>query len=337
MAARFYFAGANTQSGFVNYFSDILPNTDNAKILYLRGAPGVGKSTVLKKLAAQWEKDGLNVTYYPCASDAESLDAVAAGDFCALDATQPHALFCDLPRVEGLDLDLNACLDARMLASEKRELQRLSRLMRARYQRGYRCLTAAQVALSDCAAVYAQAVDEGALCNLRLELMRFLTGGAGPCQRVFAQAVTGAGVVSHAEGMLRAGSICLDLPFGYDVSALLSPLAVMLAARGVGHVLAMDLCTGRQPAHIATDERAVVTFLEPGCDVLRLRFDASILRAEAEALAFNRAAHDLWLSRAIDAFAEAKAAHNALERIYADAVDSEKREAITEEGGRFFL
>ena len=60
--------------------------------------------------------------------------------------------------------------------------------------RAHRYLAGAEAALRDSMAIYADAVDQGALCNLRMELARF-QGESGHGQRLFAQAITPQGVL----------------------------------------------------------------------------------------------------------------------------------------------
>lgn len=336
MAAHMYFAGASTLGGFKSFFTDLLPRGEEGKICCLHGGPGTGKSTLLRALASQWEAAGREVIYYPCASDPDSLDAIAGGPYAALDATPPHTLTSDLPGMRDQVIDLNRCLDARVLAAQWEEGMALSQRMRQQYQRAFRCLGAAQTAQDDCAAIYAAATDQGALCNLRLELMQWMTGAPGTSQRVFAQAVTAKGTVSLAENLLRPQTLCLDLPFGCDPDPIIYPLAVMLHARGTGAISAMQPLNGQRMAHLCTSSHAIVCLSEPGCETRTLKFDESVLRASRETLAFNRAAYDLWLHQAVEALAQAKECHDSLERLYADAVNERLRRELSEEALSMF-
>lgn len=321
-----YFPGSNTCRGFIGYFEDLLSRQAHARTLFIKGGPGCGKSTLMRAIAAQWEKQERNVEYYHCASDPDSLDAIVSGDTTVLDATLPHAL----AGVDTLTVDLSTCLDTQQLSRQRAAMQQLSHEMHLHAARAHRYLAGAEAALRDSMAIYAAAVDQGALCNLRLELSQWMQGDAGACQRLFAQAVTPQGILSFPDSLLRERTICLDLPFGFDMDCILYPLAVGLFARGIAYRAAMHPLEGKRMAHLCTSRCAVVGFVASGYSVRTLPFDQHLLNHERTALDFNRAAHDLLLRHATDSLQEAKARHDQLERLYGDAMQSAARQALFE-------
>ncbi len=90
---REFFAGSNSCYGFWPYFSSI-PGKKGMKRLLIKGGPGFGKSTLIKKIGAYFEKEGMDTEWFRCPSDPDSMDAltVPQADFCIIDATAPHAL-----------------------------------------------------------------------------------------------------------------------------------------------------------------------------------------------------------------------------------------------------
>ena len=56
--SRHYFAAANTADGFVSFFDSVFNNRNISKVYILKGGPGVGKSTIMKKAAIIAEKGG---------------------------------------------------------------------------------------------------------------------------------------------------------------------------------------------------------------------------------------------------------------------------------------
>lgn len=321
MLATSYFPGSNTCRGFHGFFDEILPEAHRRRAYILKGGPGVGKSTLMKRVGKAWETAGKQVDYYWCSGDPDSLDAVVSDRCMLMDGTSPHVTDPILPGAADNIINLGVCLDEKLLSAHREEVLALNRDMRRCYGRAYRYLTGANAALQDMQEIYRQAADEGAVCNLRMELMAFMQGESGERQRLYAQAVTCKGVVQHLESLEREKMLCLDLPFGYDADALLRPLTMHLSARGTAHRVFMDPLDGKRPAHVATDRCAVVTFTEKGREARTLPFDEKLLRREHDTLSFNRAAYDLLLHQAIDSLARAKEIHDVIERIYADAID----------------
>ena len=295
MSSVSYFPGSNTCRGFHGYFQELLPDDMKKRVYIIKGGPGVGKSTLMRRIGAAWEKQGRQVQYFWCSGDPDSLDAVIADGCMLMDGTAPHVTDPTLPGAADGIINLGECLDEAIMAAHREDVLQINRDIRRCYSRAYHYLTGADAALRDMQEIYAQAVDEGALINLRLELMAFMQGMSGRSQHAYAQAITCKGVVGHLN-----------------------------SARGVGYLACMQPLDGKKHAHLMTDSCAVCSFVEKGCETRTLPFDEKILRREHEQLAFNRAAYDLLLNQALSALHDAKEKHDVLERIYADAMDYRK-------------
>mgnify|MGYP000044192760 CR=1 FL=1 len=87
---RHRFLGAATPQGPV----DFIPNLtqDVANRLFIKGRPGSGKSTMLKKIAAVAEQRGVDTEIYHCGFDPNSLDMVILRELgvAIFDSTAPH-------------------------------------------------------------------------------------------------------------------------------------------------------------------------------------------------------------------------------------------------------
>lgn len=92
------FFGASTPDGSVNYIDNITENLDHR--YFIKGRPGTGKSTFLKKLAKAANDAGFDTEIYHCSFDKDSLDMVLVPELssCVFDSTAPHELF---PKKEG--------------------------------------------------------------------------------------------------------------------------------------------------------------------------------------------------------------------------------------------
>ncbi len=87
------FFGASTQDGSVNYIDSV---TEGLKMRYfIKGRPGTGKSTFLKRLDSAMRLKGYETQVYYCSFDKNSLDMVLVPElsFCVFDSTSPHELF----------------------------------------------------------------------------------------------------------------------------------------------------------------------------------------------------------------------------------------------------
>jgi hypothetical protein len=98
------FLGAATPKGAV----DFVPNLteDVAKRYFIKGRPGSGKSTMLKKLAKEAESRGFDVEVYHCGFDPHSLDMLIFRELgiAIFDSTAPHEYFPSRQGDEIIDL-----------------------------------------------------------------------------------------------------------------------------------------------------------------------------------------------------------------------------------------
>lgn len=98
------FLGAATAEGSVDYIGDI---TDGISKRYLiKGRPGTGKSTFMKKIAEQALSHGFDTEVYHCSFDPNSLDMIIMRelDVCLFDSTAPHEYFPSRTNDEIIDI-----------------------------------------------------------------------------------------------------------------------------------------------------------------------------------------------------------------------------------------
>lgn len=75
-----FFLGANGPKGFYSKFDQLFNYKEGCRCVLLKGGPGTGKSTVLKKMAAVLNQKGLSTELIYCTADTDSLDAVITED-----------------------------------------------------------------------------------------------------------------------------------------------------------------------------------------------------------------------------------------------------------------
>ena len=86
-----FFLGANSGEGFYSLYDQLL-NGRFDDLLILKGGPGCGKSTFMRRMGAAMEQVGERVVYINCSGDPDSLDGAIFLDRNAaiVDGTSPH-------------------------------------------------------------------------------------------------------------------------------------------------------------------------------------------------------------------------------------------------------
>lgn len=119
MGKRCYIACANTSSGVVSYFDYILRDAD--RVYILKGGPGCGKSTFMKRIGYELLNEGCNVDFVYSSSDVNSLDAVVIKDInvVIIDGNMPHMIDPKYPGAVERILDFGDYWDIDYLRANK--------------------------------------------------------------------------------------------------------------------------------------------------------------------------------------------------------------------------
>lgn len=139
------FAACNTANGFVSLFDETFDPLTLRKIYILKGGPGVGKSTLMKKAAACAEKRGYHPRLYHCSGDPASLDGILIPETgkAILDGTAPHTVEPAYPGARTELVPLGEAWDIPALEKESERILALSADKSACYRSAYRLLASA--------------------------------------------------------------------------------------------------------------------------------------------------------------------------------------------------
>ncbi|GGF93282.1 hypothetical protein [Paenibacillus abyssi] len=101
---RHLFFGAATPKGAVDHIQNLTAGLQRR--IFIKGRPGSGKSTMLKRIAAAAAKRGFDVEIFHCGFDPNSLDMLTFPQLSAaiFDSTAPHEYFPDRTGDEILDM-----------------------------------------------------------------------------------------------------------------------------------------------------------------------------------------------------------------------------------------
>jgi len=155
---RHRFLGAATPTGAVDYVPNL--TNDIPKRFFLKGRPGSGKSTMLKKLAAEAKNRGFDVEIYHCGFDPFSLDMVIVRELglAIFDSTAPHEYFPSREGDEIVDIYKTAILPAtdEIYADQIKEI---SGRYRAKMTAATNCLSNAKELHDKLEEIYIAAMD----------------------------------------------------------------------------------------------------------------------------------------------------------------------------------
>jgi len=153
--------GGNTSLGFYSYFSYVIDVKEARKIYLLKGGPGTGKSSMMKKLGNQMIENGYDVEFHHCSADPESIDAIVIPRIkvAVLDATSPHMIDPKYPGAIEKIINLGEYWEEKKLEKNKENIILSIGENSNIYKRTYRLLAAAKIIHDDIEWIYSQAMD----------------------------------------------------------------------------------------------------------------------------------------------------------------------------------
>ncbi len=142
-----YFASANGGNGFESYFDKIFDNSLFDRIYILKGGPGTGKSSIMKKMCENALNYGAICEQVLCSSDPDSLDGIliksSKGRMAILDGTAPHTRDTLAPGAIDEIIDLGRFWDSDELAKHRSDILKLQNQKREAYVNAYSILSSA--------------------------------------------------------------------------------------------------------------------------------------------------------------------------------------------------
>ena len=199
-----FFLGANSDCGFMSYFKQ-LQEPDSLQLLILKGGPGSGKSSLMKKVASMAADKGHVVHLIPCASDMDSLDGFIdkTASFAMIDGTAPHTEDPSLPGVRHHIMYTGDLWDTAKLKNKAEEIEFFSDIT-AEYHSGAASYIKAAGALLRANYIHSLKFVSSAAEDLPWEIMKELPDGdAFREEKRLLSAVTG-GKIGFLEETLPA-------------------------------------------------------------------------------------------------------------------------------------
>ncbi len=332
-----YFLAANSCEGFVSHFDDCYNPLDGWRCFIIKGGPGTGKSSFMKKVAKTAQEKNQNFILCPCSSDPDSLDAVILPDkkTVILDGTAPHTVDPLYPAVCEEILNFGQFWNSEKIG-EREEVIAACDLNKALHKTAQKYLAAAGQILLDS---YKTALS----CTKRVEAQNY---AAKLCRRYiptkngkpyewmrFIAGITPNGVITFPETILSSCERVVIISDKYGACSNI----VMNEVRSYCLINGYEILTVKNPFlpsvitdHVIIPELSLAFATESPAQVFKTdtrriharRFTSSrLLHNSSQRLKLNRKVADSLLRAATDSLTQAKNAHDKLEAYYINAMD----------------
>jgi hypothetical protein len=200
---RHFFPGGNTSKGFVSFYNEILKKDSVGKLAVIKGGPGTGKSSFMKKIGGILEADGELVDYLHCSSDTNSLDGIYLPKYnsALIDGTAPHIVDARYPA--SSDIVLNFCdfIDENEMRKGSNEIAKMNVKISSYFNEAY-CYLAAAGKISELMELRSiKSIDKNEIVNMAYNISKRLSEYPknGTVKNFFVSAITPNGVKNYLD------------------------------------------------------------------------------------------------------------------------------------------
>ena len=344
-----FFLGANTPKGFVSLFDELYNPYKTSGAYIIKGGPGTGKSTFMKKIADELEKRGVSVERVHCASDPKSLDGIIAPDidFSVADGTSPHVIEPRFPGVAENIINAGQFWDENTLRQNRDNIIRLSLENSLCHRRSSGYLSAAGSIDTQTKAlvnrfVRTEKIDSFVSRFAARELKKNPAKEPGRRYRRFLSAITPDGIVIYESSVRALAHRIIALEDKYTVASGLITQKIGDIAVRKGYDVIFCSCpldpSGCEHIIIPAVGIAFITvkkehpFTLPADRVIHCdRFMREEITEHRQTLKLNLKLKNLLVGESVQLLKEARRIHDLLEKEYVKAMDFDALEEYTAE------
>ena len=347
---KHFFAGTNASVGFYSYFDHILSPKDADRIYILKGGPGVGKSSFMKKAAGFFKQKGIFLEYIHCSTDYNSLDGIHVPDYklMMIDGTAPHVVEPMLPCLVDEILDFGKYLKRDSLLEHRDKIIEISQEKSDFYKSGYRNLKMAGIILEEISDIYSVLTNSNKRCiiekSLILDLDQLLrkvelSNKSGKVRKMFSDSYTPDGYFSFIDKLSKGKEVWEVVSPNYkDGSQLLQKVVSNITIRGFNVEGYYNPLFPEKLQHIYIKELNLIIMStdveqEGKADKVYPIYEAISkdgLEGSKADLEKSKKLLDSLLENGMNRFKEAKAKHEVLEKIYIKSMDFDKVDFLYE-------
>lgn len=339
---RHMFPGGNTSLGFFSYYNYILPQENARRIFIIKGGPGVGKSTFMKKVAQEMLDRGYKEEYMHCSSDPNSLDGLVIPKLkvALMDGTAPHVVDPKNPGVVDEIINLGDYWNEADMAQHRNNVIETNREVGSFFARAYRYIKAAASLYEDTEVINRWAMNTAAVKVKAAEVIDevfvniSLSEREGEQRHLFASAITPEGLKNYLDSLLNMSKVyIIKGNQGSGTEILLEKVRTAAVERGLYSESYYCALKPSKLEHLIIPEAntALTTsnaYHAAGVDAyseidLNAVLDKKILNKYNKEIAYNKAGFERLLGKGIDTLRKAKALHDKMEAFYIPNMDFE--------------
>lgn len=345
-----FFLGANTPNGFVSRFDNLYYPEEGWFAYIIKGGPGTGKSTLMKRLAKEANLKNVKTELIYCSSDPSSLDAVIFPELkvSIADGTSPHTLDPVFPGISDTIINLCDCWDKSKLKNLNNDIIKLSKKNSSFHKKSKKYLSAYEQIDNDiCDLIYSY-YDKDKIINyankLSQKYFKKFSSKPGKENIRFISGITPKGIIFFEEtlNILSDKTIIIDDEYGIVGNIILSIIKENAANSG------FDLFSCYCPTKPKTKlESIIIPELNISFAVsnsyhninelenIQVVHSKRFLNTSSEEFKKYRISFDYKLKRelideSVLNLEKAKSTHDDLEKLYSSCMDYNKVNHITE-------
>ena len=338
MSASFFMA-ANSGKGFFSLFDEIHSPREGWKLYVIKGGPGTGKSSLMKKIAEISEEKRYFCERIFCSSDPDSLDGVVipALKVSIADGTSPHIIEPKYPGVSEKIINLGECWDEKILKKNSEHIFTLIDCNKALHKQSSRYLSAASASLNDNANILTASFIADKADNFAVRSVnRYVEccNAYGKETRRFINAVTPKGVITLYDTALSLCDTVISVSddYSYVSHLVINKIKNYALANGVDIISCLNPInpTG-YPCHVILKNERVGFFTSDQYSAFKSfasrninarRFvDDSVFKAHKRRVVFNAKIADNLINESVNILSKAKSVHDEIEKYYISAMN----------------
>lgn len=341
------FLGANSCNGFYSLFNELYNPEEEWKMYIIKGGPGTGKSSMMKKIIKEAENKNLFCEMIYCSSDPSSLDAVIIPELkiSVADGTSPHTIEPVYPGVCEEIINLGDCWNTESLKSNYDKIKEITKINSYWHKKSIKYIRAAMIIDKEIENTLTPIFDKDKADRFIIRYSKQLiktSNDTNKTNRRFLSAITPEGISVHYNSFFDSDNITVIKDKNLIVSNyIISHIKDIADKKGIDKTV--YLCPTNpeiKTEHIKFNNSGLEIYTansyHPAPDkkyktinAERFYYKDEYDKVKNKIRFFNKAKAEL-INEAVNCLKQAKSTHDILESYYIAAMDFNKVSEITE-------